>query len=117
MNGMCLLPTGTTARQFMQMVMRGEIEPTHKQFIAAKELIAYEEPKLTAVAVGHMDGTSFAQALERCLARSKNPPPKAALLPPVQHRADELKRPFPLRRKEPPLAFAGGLLVDKLCAS
>jgi len=92
------LPKGTTARQFMQMVMRGEIEPTHKQFIAARELIAYEEPKLSAVAVGHIDGTSFAQALERCIARSKEPPPPAAL-PAPQHSADELKGPFPLRRR------------------
>jgi hypothetical protein len=79
-----VLPKGITARQFMQMVMRGELEPTHKQFIAAKELIAYEEPKLSAVAFGHLDGTSFAQALERCLRRSKGPPPVAALAPPEQ---------------------------------
>jgi hypothetical protein len=54
------LPEGCTARQFMQMVMRAEIEPTPKQFNTAKALIEYEEPKLSAVAVGHMDGTSFA---------------------------------------------------------
>jgi hypothetical protein len=68
------LPKGTTARQFMQMVMRGELEPTHKQFIAAKELIAYEEPKLSAVAVGHLDQTSFAAALERAILRSQGHP-------------------------------------------
>jgi hypothetical protein len=31
MNGMCVLPKGITARQFMQMVMRGEIDPAPKQ--------------------------------------------------------------------------------------
>ena len=43
----------------------------------------YQEPKLSAVAVGHMDGTSFAAALERCIARSKQPPPVAALPAPT----------------------------------
>src|SRR5262249_32450863 len=88
-----LYPSGTG-----QMVMRGELEPTPRQMSAAKALIEYE-PKLSAVAVGHMDGTSFAAALERCIARSKEPPPKSALLPPVQHSAEEVKRPFPLRRR------------------
>jgi hypothetical protein len=60
-----VLPKSITARQFMQMVMRGEIEPSPKQFNAAKALIEYEEPKLSAVAVGHVDGNSFAQALEK----------------------------------------------------
>jgi hypothetical protein len=99
MNGQGVLPKGITARQFMQMVMRGEIEPTPKQFSAAKELIAYEEPKLTAVAVGHMDGTSFAAALERAIMRSEQPP-NAALLPaPEQHPASELRKPFTFPRR------------------
>ena len=94
------LPKGCTARQFLQMVMRGEIDALPKQINAAKVLIEYEEPKLSAVAVGHLDGTSFAQALERCIARSQQPPPKAALLPaPEQHPASELKGNFPMRRR------------------
>jgi hypothetical protein len=92
------LPEGITAREFMQMVMRGEIEPTPRQMTAAKVLIEYQEPKLTAVAIGHMDGTSFAQALERAIMRSKSPPPPAALLAP-QHPASELKGNFPMRRR------------------
>ena len=92
------LPEGTTARQFLQMVMRGEIDPPPKQINAAKVLIEYEEPKLSAVAVGHMDGTSFAAALERCIERSKQPPPPAAL-PAPQHSADEVKGPFVVRRR------------------
>ena len=92
------LPEGCTARQFLQMVMRGEIDPEPRQVNAAKVLIEYEEAKLSAVAVGHMDGTSFAAALERCIARSKGPPPVGAL-PPPQHSADELKGNFPMRRR------------------
>src|SRR5262249_17318977 len=100
MNGVCPLPKDTTARQFMQMVMRGELEPTPRQMSAAKALIEYEEPKLSAVAVGHMDGTSFAAALERAILRSQQPPPKAALLPaPEQHPASELRGPFVMRRR------------------
>jgi len=86
----------------MQMVMRAEIEPTPKQFNTAKARIEYEEPKLSAVAVGHMDGTSFAAALERCLARSAAAyEPKPALLPapPEQHPASELKKPFTMHRR------------------
>jgi len=94
------LPEGITARQFMQMVMRGEIEPTPRQMTAAKVLIEYQEPKLSAVAVGHMDGSSFAAALERAILRSQSPPPPAALLPaPEQHPASELKGNFPVRRR------------------
>jgi hypothetical protein len=66
---------------------------------AAKELIAYEEPTLSAVAVGHLDQNSFAQALDRCIERSKRPPPPAALAPPVQHPASEVKGPFVMRRR------------------
>ena len=40
----------------------------------------------------------LAAALERCIARSKGPPPVAAL-PPPQHSADELKGNFPMRRR------------------
>jgi len=49
-----------------------------------------------------MDGTSFAAALERCLARSAATyAPKPALLPapPEQHPASELKGNFPMRRR------------------
>jgi hypothetical protein len=94
------LPKGTTARQALEMEMRGEIELTPRQHNAAKILIEYQEPRLSAVAVGHMDGTSFAQALERCIARSKGPPPPAAL-PAPQHPASELKGNFPMRRRNP----------------
>ena len=80
------------------MVMRGEIDPEPKQMNAAKVLIEHEEPRLSAVAVGHMDGTSFAAALERAILRSKSPPPPAAL-PAPQHPASELKGNFPVRRR------------------
>jgi len=96
------LPEGCTARQFLQMVMRGEIDPEPRQVNAAKVLIEYEEAKLSATAIGHFDGQTFAQALERCLARSAQAhlPKPAALLPPVeQHPASEVKKPFTMPRR------------------
>ena len=101
MNGLVTLPAGTTARQALEMEMRGEIELTPRQHNAAKILIEYQEPRLSAVAVGRMDGTSFAQALERAIMRSKSPPPPAAL-PAPQHPASELKGNFPVRRRNLP---------------
>ena len=80
------------------MVYRGEAELSPQQFNAAKVCLEYEQPKLTAVAVGHFEGTSFAAALERAILRSKSPPPVAAL-PPEQHPASELKGNFPMRRR------------------
>ena len=94
-----VLPEGCTARQFLQMVMRGEIDPLPKQMNAAKVFIEYEEAKLSAVAVGHMDGTSFAAQLERCIERSKAPYVPRALPAPEQHPASELKGNFPMRSR------------------
>ena len=93
-----MLPAGTTARQALEMEMRGEIELTPRQHNAAKILIEYQEPRLSAVAVGQMDGTDFAAALERAILRSQQPPPPAAL-PAPPHSAEELKGSFPMRRR------------------
>jgi hypothetical protein len=95
------LPAGCTARQFLQLVMRGEIDPPPKQINAAKVLIEYEEAKLTAVAMGHFDKSDFASMLDRAIERSRAPfVPRPALLPaPEQHPASELKGNFPVRRR------------------
>jgi len=66
---------------------------------AAEKCLEFEEPKVSAVAVGHFDGKDFATQLEKAIARSKQPPPPAALMPPEQHPAGEVKGPFPLRRR------------------
>jgi hypothetical protein len=95
-----MLPEGTTARQFLQMVMRGEIDPEPTQMNAAKVLIEYEEAKLSAVAVGHFEGKDFASQLERAISRSQAPyVPRPALPAPEQHPASELKGNFPMRRR------------------
>jgi hypothetical protein len=87
-----VLPEGTTAKQALEMVYRGLIELTPKQMRAAIELLPYENPKLSATAIATMDGGSFAEALERAIARSQQPP---LLNGPVEQLpASELKKPF-----------------------
>ena len=92
------LPKDITARQFLQMVMRGEIDPPPKQVNAAKVLIEYEEAKLSALAVSQIPANDFAAALERAIKRSQSPPSAALLLPPEQP-ADELKKPMARLRR------------------
>jgi hypothetical protein len=86
------------AHELLQMVYRGEVTITPQQMQAAKESIAYEKPKLTAVA--HYQG-SFAEALEKAIERRVNRPPPSLLLKgkavEVQS-AEVLKKPFARRR-------------------
>ena len=94
------LPEGCTAKQALEMELRGEVRLTPSQFRAAKELLPYENPKLSAVISSQVDQRSFAAALERCLERSKAAyVPKPALPPPEQHPASEVKGNFPVRRR------------------
>jgi hypothetical protein len=92
------LPEGTTAKQALEMVYRGLIELSPQQMRAAIELLPYENPKLSATAIATMDGQSFAEALDRCIARSKAP---LALNAPktIEHSADELKGPMARYRR------------------
>ena len=102
MNGEPTLPENCTAKEALQMELRGQVRLSPSQFRAAKKLLPYEQPKLTAVAIGHLDQTSFAAALERALARSEaahDYVPRPALLPAPEHSADEVKKPFVMRRR------------------
>jgi hypothetical protein len=65
-----VLPIGTTAKEALQMVYRGEIVLTPIQMRAAIESLPYETPKLSATAIASIDGKTFAEALERATARS-----------------------------------------------
>jgi hypothetical protein len=62
---------------------------------AAIEALPFEVPKLSATAIATLDGKTFAEALERCIERSKSPPMLNA--PTIEHEvpAEELKKPFP----------------------
>jgi hypothetical protein len=89
-----VLPEGTSAKQALEMVYRGEIVLSPQQMRAAIECLQFEVPKVSAVAISHMDGNDFASALDRAISRSKGP----LLLngpPPPELPAEELKGPFP----------------------
>jgi hypothetical protein len=88
-----VLPEGTTAKQALEMVYRGEIVLSPQQMRAAIECLQFEVPKVSAVAISHMDGSDFASALERAINRSQQPVP---LLngPSEPLPASELKKPF-----------------------
>ena len=91
-----------TALTYLQSIYRNPAETEHRRMRAAIAALAYENPKVSAVAISHMNGQDFASALERCLARpeqARQGLPPVALPAPVQHPASELKGNFPVRRR------------------
>lgn len=88
------LPDNITALPLLQMAYRGQVQLTPQQMRAAIEALPFEVPKLSATAVATMDGKSFAEALDRCIERSKSPPPMLNA-PTIELDAAELKKPFP----------------------
>ena len=80
------------ALAYLQSIYRNPMEAKPARMRAAIESLPYENPKLSAVAHGHFDGTSFAAQLERAIARSKAP---LALISPttIEHDPSELKQP------------------------
>jgi hypothetical protein len=88
-----VLPEGTTAKQALEMVYRGLITLSPQQFRAAVECLQFEVPKVSAVAVAHMNGNDFASALDRAIARSSGAPILPSPETP-QLDATELKKPM-----------------------
>ena len=86
------LPGGIMALPLLQMAYRGKVKLTPQQARCAIEALPYENPKLSAVAHGHFDGTDFASRLERAIERSKSP---LALNAPaaIERDPSELKKP------------------------
>src|SRR6516165_3893938 len=91
-----VLPEGTTAKEALRMVYRGEVVLSSQQMRAAIESLPYETPKLSATAIATMDGKTFAEALERAIERSQSPPQSPPLLNGQVEElpASELKKPF-----------------------
>src|SRR6516164_3726916 len=87
-----VLPEGTTAKEALRMVYRGEIVLSPQQMRAAIESLPYESPKLSAAAIAHFEGKTFAEALERAIERSKGPVLLNGRVEPLP--PEELKRPF-----------------------
>jgi hypothetical protein len=90
-------PEGETSFQLLQNVYRDRRQPLNVRVRCAVESLVHEYPKLSAVAHGHFDGKTYAEALEaelRAIERSKQPLPLAGPGPVIEHSADELKGPF-----------------------
>jgi hypothetical protein len=63
-------PDGETALGLHQAVYRDKRQPLHLRLKAARDALPYEVPKLGITAYVH-DGATFAQALDRAIARSQ----------------------------------------------
>ena len=58
------------ALSYLQSIYRNPMEPTSTRTRAAVEALPYENPRLSAVAVGYMTNDTFAEKLDRAIARS-----------------------------------------------
>src|SRR5215468_7444575 len=87
-----VIPDDVPLMELADRVVRGKIKLTPPQQRMLIEMLPYIAPKLNATAIASMDGKSFAEALERCIERSKSPP---MLNGPVEELpASELKKPM-----------------------
>ena len=91
-------PEGETSLQLLQTVYRDRRQPLNVRVRCAVEALAHEYPRVSAVAVTSMSERSFAEALDRCIERSKQPVP---LLngPAPELPGEELKKPMARYRR------------------
>jgi len=92
-------PERETSLQLLQNVYRNRKQPLNVRVRCAVEALAHEYPRVSAVAVSHMNGQDFASALERAIQRSKSP---LVLNAPTVHEpvpAQEMKKPFQRYRR------------------
>jgi hypothetical protein len=82
----------------LQAIYRDKQQPLNVRVRCAIEALPFEVPKLSATAIATMDGKSFAEALDRCIERSRQPVP---LLngPDEPLPASELKKPMSRYRR------------------
>jgi hypothetical protein len=86
-------PEGKSSLELLQTIYRDRTLPLNVRVRCAVEALPFENPKLSATAVSHMDQNSFAAALERAIERSKKPLPlPAPTIEPLP--AEVLKRPM-----------------------
>jgi hypothetical protein len=84
-----------TPLEFLEAVYLNDELPLSVRMRAAIEAAPYKHPKLSVAAIERFGGQSFAEMLDRCIERSKQPLPLPA--PMIEHEplpASELKRPF-----------------------
>jgi len=64
------LPKDIDALRLLQMVYRGEAKASPQQMRTAIEALPYEQPKLSAVALGYLNANDFASRLDQAIERS-----------------------------------------------
>ena len=88
-----VIPDDVPLMGLADRVVRGKVKLSPPQQRMLIEMLPYIAPKLSAAAIATLDGKTFAQALERCIERSKSTVPllngPVEPLPP-----SELKKPF-----------------------
>jgi hypothetical protein len=82
-----------TSLKYLQSIYRDENQATNVRIRCAVEALPYENPRMSAVTIATLDGKTFAEALERCIERSRGPLLLNGPVEPVD--AAELKKPFP----------------------
>jgi hypothetical protein len=65
------IPKDVPLLELAEKVVRGEVKLSPQQISVLIELLPFHAPKLSAVAVGTLDATTFAERLERAIARSE----------------------------------------------
>jgi len=83
--------TEITPLDFLEAVYLNPDLPLATRLRAAIEAAPYKHPKQSVTAIAHFNGQTFAEALERCIERSKSPPLLNGPTPPLP--PEELKRP------------------------
>jgi hypothetical protein len=83
-----------TPLDFLEAVYLNPSLPLGMRMRAATEAAKYKHPRVSAVAVGHFDGLSYADALERAIKRSQSPLPLPAPGKTIEHDANEMRGPF-----------------------
>jgi len=63
-------PEKVNSLEYLQRIYRDPTQPTPVRMRAAIEALAFENPKLSSVALGYLTATNFAARLERCIERS-----------------------------------------------
>ena len=84
---------------FLEAVYCNPNLPLATRLRAAIEAAPYKHPKLSAHAIGHYDGKSFAEQLEKAIERSRQPVPMLNGPAPPELPAEELKGPMARLRR------------------
>jgi hypothetical protein len=92
------VPEGESSLQLLQAIYKDKKQPLNVRVRCAIESLPYETPKLSASAIVTTDGKSFAEALERAIARS-NGATVINALPAPELPAEVAKRPFQSYRR------------------